>query len=340
MAPDNLRSSVPLSEFELIETLFAPIAGPAGLGLKDDAALVHVPAGHDLVTTVDALVEGVHFLADDPPATIGWKALGVNVSDLAAKGATPLGFLLTLALPPETERAWVAEFADGLGRAAGLWHCLLVGGDTVKMPGPLTLSVTAFGAVPKGGMILRSGARPGDLLAVTGTIGDAALGLAAAAGYETRWSGHVAPTDRAYLADRYRRPRPRIALAPVVRAYASAAMDISDGLLGDCAKLLAASGVGGIIEVGSVPLSEAARHVLTADPLSLERVLTGGDDYEILCAIPAEKWESFAAKAAEIEIAVTPIGRVTEDGALSVQGPDGPLSFASLSYTHFDQDPP
>jgi thiamine-monophosphate kinase len=332
MAPERL------SEFDLIEHYFAPLAGPAGLGLRDDAALLTIPADHELVTTVDAIVAGVHFLPDDPPTTIGWKALGVNVSDLAAKGAAPLGFLLTLALPAQTEAGWLADFADGLGRAAALWHCPLVGGDTVTMPGPLTLSITAFGVVPRGEMVRRAGARPGDILAVTGTIGDAALGLPLAAGQETPWSGALSASERAYLIDRYRRPRPRIGLAGLLRAHASAAMDVSDGLLGDAAKLLAVSGVGATIEAQSVPLSDAARHVLAAHPPSLERVLTGGDDYEILCTIPAGKWSAFAAGAVEHGIAVAPIGRVTGEGTLDIMGPQGPLSFARLSYTHFSQE--
>jgi thiamine-monophosphate kinase len=332
MAPQRL------SEFDVIEQYFAPLAGPAGLGLKDDAALLTVPADHDLVTTVDAIVAGVHFLPDDPPATIGWKALGVNVSDLAAKGAAPLGFLLTLALPADTEAGWLADFADGLGRAATLWQCPLVGGDTVTMPGPLTLSITAFGTVPKGAMVRRAGARPGDVLAVTGTIGDAALGLPLATGQQTAWSETLSASDRAYLMDRYRRPRPRIGLASLLRDHASAAMDVSDGLLGDAAKLLAISGVGAKIDAQSVPLSEAARHVLAAHPASLERVLTGGDDYEILCTVPTEKWDSFVAGAVECGVAVTSIGHVTGDGALDIMGPQGPLSFARLSYTHFSQE--
>lgn len=327
-------------EFALIETYFAPIAGPGGLGLKDDAALLHVPAGHDLVTTVDAIVEGVHFLGTDPAETVGWKALGVNVSDLAAKGAVPLGFLLTLALPAHVSPAWLAGFAHGLGRAAGLWHCPLIGGDTVKMPGPLTLSVTAFGAVPKGTMVLRSAAKAGDILAVTGTIGDAALGLPLAMGREPCWAAALASEDRASLIDRYRRPRPRIGLAAALRAHAHAAMDISDGLLGDAAKLLAVSGMGGVIAAADVPLSQAARHALRADPACLERVLTGGDDYEILCAVPPARWESFAAQAHALDIPLARIGGVTEDKTFAVMGPDGPLSFPSLSFNHFGQESP
>ncbi len=328
-----------LDEFGLIETYFAPIAGPAGLGLKDDAALLHVPAGHDLVTTVDAIVEGVHFLKSDPPDTIGWKALGVNVSDLAAKGAEPLGFLLTLALPKEIDADWLAAFADGLGRAAGLWSCPLIGGDTVKMPGPLTLSITAFGAVPKGTMLRRSGAQPGDVLAVTGTIGDAALGLPLAMGKTPDWAASIKAEDRAYLTDRYRRPRPRIALATILREEARAAMDVSDGLLGDAAKLLAASGCGARLEATCVPLSDAARHALKADPSCLQAVLTGGDDYEILCAVPPAHWDRLSARAAALAIPLTRIGTVTDTkGEIAVLGPDGPLHFSSLAFNHFGQD--
>ena len=329
----------PLDEFGLIERFFAPLAGPSGLGLKDDAALVHVPAGHDLVTTVDAIIEGVHFLPSDPAETIGWKALGVNVSDLAAKGAEPLGFLLTLALPKHIDASWLAGFADGLGRAADLWSCPLVGGDTVKMPGPLTLSITAFGAVPSGTMLRRSGARPGDILAVTGTMGDAALGLPLARGSMPSWASTLKAEDRAFLVERYRRPRPRINVAAMLRADASAAMDISDGLLGDAAKMLAVSGCGALIDANLVPLSDAARHALTAEPSCLETVLTGGDDYEILCAVPPAHWDRLQANIAACGVPFTRIGMVTErEAGFSVQGSDGPLNFSSLAFNHFGQD--
>ena len=166
-----------LGEDDLIARYFAPLAGPAGLGLRDDAALVRPPAGEDLVLTADALVAGVHFFADDPPGAIARKALRVNLSDLAAKGARPLGFLLTLALPEEWREDWLGAFAAGLGADARTYDCPLIGGDTVSTPGPLTLSVTALGSVPEGRMARRTGVKPGDRLYVTGTIGDAALGL-------------------------------------------------------------------------------------------------------------------------------------------------------------------
>ena len=164
-------------EDELIARFFAPLAGPAGLGLRDDAALLKPPPGDDLVLTTDALVAGVHFFADDPPGAIARKALRVNLSDLAAKGARPLGFLLSLALPRDWSEDWLTAFADGLGADASAYDCPLAGGDTVATPGPLTLSVTAFGAVRPGRMVLRSGVKPGDRLYVTGTVGDAAIGL-------------------------------------------------------------------------------------------------------------------------------------------------------------------
>ena len=170
------------SEDDLIARYFAPLAGAAGLALKDDAALMTPPKGSDLVLTVDALVAGVHFFADDPPDAIARKALRVNLSDLAAKGARPLGFLLALALPADWTADWLGGFAKGLGADGELYDCPLLGGDTVKTPGPLTLSITAFGAVRSGRMPARTGARPGDLLYVSGTIGDAALGLAFGSG--------------------------------------------------------------------------------------------------------------------------------------------------------------
>jgi thiamine-monophosphate kinase len=165
-------------EDELIARYFGPLAGPGALELKDDTALITPVPGHDLVLTADAIVAGVHFLPDDPPDSIGRKALGVNLSDLAAKGADPLGFVLTLALPPDWTETWVAGFAAGLGGMARELGCPLLGGDTVRTPGPLSISVTAFGTVPEGRMVRRTTARPGDAICVTGTIGDAALGLA------------------------------------------------------------------------------------------------------------------------------------------------------------------
>ncbi|MFY9656716.1 MAG: thiamine-phosphate kinase [Methylocystis sp.] len=265
------------TEDELIEKLFAPLAGPAGLGLGDDVALL--PAGGESVATVDALVAGVHFFAKDPPGAIAKKALRVNLSDLAAKGAEPLGFLLALALPEDWTNDWLMAFAQGLGEDAERFSCPLLGGDTVKTPGPLTISITALGRV-EGSFIARAGAKVGDGVFVSGTIGDAALGLRLRE--DPAFAARLSAASRDFLLDRYLLPRPRLELAPLLREFASAAMDVSDGLLGDLAKLTRASKVSAQVALADIPLSEAAREALALDPALRETLLTGGDDYEIL----------------------------------------------------------
>lgn len=323
-------------EFELIARYFAPIAGRDGLGLIDDAALLRPARGYELVITADALVAGVHFFPDDPPASIGRKALGVNLSDLAAKGARPDGFVLTLALPKGWTESWLADFAEGLGAMAGEGGCPLIGGDTVSTSGPLTLSITAFGSVPAGRMLLRSSAKPGDIIAVTGTIGDGALGLQAHGPDRPAWVGKLAEADRAFLADRYLHPQPRTALASALQAHASAAMDVSDGLIGDLAKLLAASKVGAEIDLDAVPLSPAARSAVMADPALAELAWTGGDDYEILCTVPEREYLSLAAAAEAASLSLARIGRVTtEAGSVRYTEAGRPRTFARGSFAHF-----
>src|SRR3954470_22792894 len=230
MTDQQNRSS---AEDALIARYFRPLAtDPGAFDLGDDAAII-TSTGDDIVVTTDAIVEGVHFLADDPPDTIARKALRVNLSDLAAKGAVPAGFVLTLALR-NAEESWLKAFADGLGEDARQFGCPLLGGDTVSTPGPLMISITAFGRVPSGRMVHRSGAKPGDRVLVTGTIGDAALGLAMLRGGTV----HAAVSDNAMrvpLIGRYRVPQPRVAMAGIVRDHASASMDVSDGLAGDLA---------------------------------------------------------------------------------------------------------
>lgn len=322
-------------EDDLIARFFAPLAGEGGLGLKDDAALVSVEPGFQLVVTCDALVAGVHFFADDPPDAIAAKALRVNLSDLAAKGATPKGFILALALPPigATGRgadAWLSSFADGLAADIASYKCPLLGGDTVKTPGPLMVSITAFGAVPTGRMVPRTGARAGDSLYVTGTIGDAALGLQLRLG---RLSGQGVE----HLLARYLRPQPRNALAPVLLDCASAAMDVSDGLVGDLAKMMRVSGVSADIETACVPLSSEAAALIAAHAGAFDTALTGGDDYEILVSVSPQNASVFEARAAEAGVAVTRIGHVLRgDGAPSFRDASGAaLTFARGSYSHF-----
>lgn len=324
-------------EDRFIARFFRPLAtNPAALALMDDAALLSPPEGTDLVLTVDALVAGVHFFPDDPADAVARKTLRVNLSDLAAKGASPLGAVLTLALPPQTPESWMEAFAIGLGADAALYGCPIIGGDTVKTPGPLTLSLTAFGAVPKGEFVPRTGARPGEAIIVTGTIGDAALGLMLRQEPgRTGFSG-LAELRRAHLLERYLNPQPRLALAPALRAYASAAMDISDGLMGDVAKMLNVSGCGGVIHVDEVPLSHPAMAAVKAEPGLRAVAVTGGDDYEIACTVPLEKAGLFIEDALTAGIQASVIGWTRPELGLDVlDSSGGKLDFGSGSYSHF-----
>lgn len=318
------------SEDDLIARYFAPLAGPGALGLKDDAALLVPPPGSEIVLTVDGLVAGVHFFADDPADAIAKKALRVNVSDLAAKGAAPLGFLLTLALPRDWRAEWLESFARGLGEDAARFNCPLLGGDTVSTPGPLTLSVTAFGAVPAGRMVRRTGARVGDALYVSGAIGDAALGLLAR-------RGTMDGDGEAFLIDRYLLPQPRLALAPALLAHASGAMDVSDGLVGDLTKMMRVSGASAHVDVARIPLSRAARAMIEADPAFLATALTGGDDYEILTSVPLASAGAFEAAAGAAGVAVTRIGEVVAGDAppLLRDARGEPMRFERGSWSHF-----
>ena len=332
------KSTSESGEDRLIARYFKPLAKhPGAFGLDDDAAVIAPPAGCDLVLKTDAIVGGVHFFADDPPDTVARKALRVNLSDLAAKGAKPLGFLLALALPKEIGDAWLAPFARGLGADADAFGCPLFGGDTDRTPGPITISIAVFGAVPHGKMVRRAGAEPGDRVVVTGTIGDAALGLilrrdrSAAA----RWGLDRRQQD--CLAARYLVPEPRTAIAEILGGHASAAMDVSDGLAGDLAKLCRASGVAADIEVARVPLSDAARAALAKEPALIEAIITGGDDYEILACAPAAEVEALRRQASAAGVAVTEIGQVAAgQGEARFVDPHGkPLVFARPSFSHF-----
>ncbi|CAH1650128.1 Thiamine-monophosphate kinase [Hyphomicrobiales bacterium] len=323
-------------EFELIARYFAPIAGPGGLNLLDDAGLLRPGRGYEVVVTADALVAGGHFFPDDPPEAIGWKALAVNLSDLAAKGAKPEGFVLTLALTRGWTENWLAGFAAGLSRMADAAGCPLIGGDTVSTAGPLTLSITAFGTVPAGRMVRRSGAKPGDVVLVSGSIGDGALGLKVHGPDKPDWVAALGPQDRAFLSDRYLHPQPRYALAEALQRHASAAMDISDGLVGDLAKLLKASQAGAEIDLDAVPISPAARAALMAAPALAELAWTGGDDYEILCTASEKEYPALMAGAAAIGFPLTPIGRVTsEAGTVTYREQGGLRSVAQGSFSHF-----
>jgi thiamine-monophosphate kinase len=320
-------------EDDLIARYFAPLAAPAGLGLQDDVALLRPPAGRDLVVTTDAVVAGVHFFADDPADAIARKALRVNLSDLAAKGAEPIGFVLDLALPGDWTTAWLAAFAAGLGEDAALYGCPLIGGDTVKTPGPLTVAITALGAVEPGRLPARGGVTPGDRLYVTGAIGDAALGLRLRLGQ----GPSLDEASRRYLLDRYLLPQPRTALAPAMARHARAGMDVSDGFVGDLTKMLRVSGVTARVELGRLPLSPAAELAIAADPTLFEIAATGGDDYELLAAVAPAESADFEIAAARAGVVATFIGEALAGaGSPHFVGRDGHEAvFASGSFSHF-----
>ncbi|MGJ3264059.1 MAG: thiamine-phosphate kinase [Salinarimonas sp.] len=325
-----------LSEDALIVRYFRPLAGEGAFELRDDAGRIVPSAGAELVVTLDTLVAGVHFFPDDPPGAIGRKALGVNVSDLAAKGARPSGFLLSAALPQDVTPRWLGQFAAGLKDAADAYRCPLLGGDTVKTPGPLTLSVTAFGETPRGAMVHRFTARPGDRVVVTGTIGDAALGLLLRTAPGAPWTEALGVDGRVFLTDRYLHPRPRLALVEALRAHAHAAMDVSDGLAGDLAKMCRVSGVSAQVDLALLPLSDSARTALAVDPTLIDTVVTGGDDYEILCTVPDAALTPFLNAAELVGVRATVIGTVVAGDELPVFRDAGTETrYASGSYSHF-----
>jgi thiamine-monophosphate kinase len=330
------RKQTASGEDDLITRYFRPIAtDPGAVGLGDHSAVLKA-SGEDLLVTTDAIVEGVHFLPDDPADSIARKALRVNLSDLAAKGATPAGFVLTLALRIADE-AWLALFARALGEDATTFGCPLLGGDTVSTPGPLMISVTAFGRLPAGKMVHRSGARPGDRVVVTGTIGDAALGLDILKGGVVAAALADDAAARQMLVGRYRIPQPRNALAIAVRDYASAAMDVSDGLAGDLAKLCAASGVSAAIDTTSIPLSVATAGLLARGIAGIEGIVSGGDDYEILSTVSNDRFAAFEQAAKVAGIPITSIGKIVADSSPpSFRDAQGTrIALTRLSYSHF-----
>jgi thiamine-monophosphate kinase len=323
-------------EDSLIARYFKPLATDAGAFALDDDAAVLKARGEDIVVTTDAIVEGVHFLPDDPPDTIARKALRVNLSDVAAKGAAPAGFVLTLALR-SVDEAWLAAFAGALGEDAKSFGCPLLGGDTVSTSGPLTVSITAFGRIPEGKIVHRSGAKPGDRVMVTGTIGDAALGLDILKGGPVAAALVGDPTAKELLVSRYRVPQPRNDLADAVRAHASASMDVSDGLAGDLTKLCAASAVSADIDAPLVPMSVAAAALLGRGVVGLDRLISGGDDYEILCTVSQAQLADFTQAAGRAGVAVTEIGTIVAgtDAPRFMDAKGSEIVLTRRSYSHF-----
>ena len=321
-----------LGEFERIARFFAPLAAPEALGLVDDVAIIPGPPGEQYVLKTDAIVEGVHFLADDPADQVAQKLLRVNLSDLAGKGATPVGYLLTTALPRERDEAWLELFTQGLARDQKEFGIGLLGGDSVATTGPVTLSVAAVGRVHAGKTVLRSGAKPGDTVFVSGTLGDGALGLRALRGQLPA----LPAAERDYLAERYRLPRPRLRLGLRLVGTARAMMDVSDGLVADLGHVCETSGVGAVVEAARLPLSPAARAAVSADGSLLMAVLAGGDDYELLFTAAADAAQTVAAVALETNIPVTAIGRIERgQGVRVIDATGAPIFVSDGGYQHF-----
>jgi thiamine-monophosphate kinase len=326
-----------LGEIALIADYLAPLAThPGAFGLKDDAALLTGLAPSGLVVTTDALVAGVHFFDDDDPGDAAYKAIAVNVSDLAAKGAKPLGYTLALALAEAPTEDWAASLAGGLSRAQADFGIALFGGDTVTAKGAWWMSVTAFGEAPERGLVPRGGAKPGDRLYVSGTLGDAALGLRLRLG-TADFEAPLSVPDRDFLLKRYLYPEPRLGLAPVLASHASAAMDISDGLALDLSRMCEASGVTAEVEAPAIPLSAAARAALGASADAIQTILSGGDDYEILAAVPPDRAASFESAAQAAGVCVARIGAVRAGSeAPAFRAADGSLlQLSAKGFEHF-----
>jgi thiamine-monophosphate kinase len=316
-------------EFDLIRRYFAPLAGgfAGSLGLEDDAALISPEPGCELVVTADAIVCGVHFLADDPPGDVAKKLLRVNLSDLAAMGADPLAYVLTTAWPRNLQETWIAAFAQGLADDQTRFGIHLAGGDTVSTDGPATFSLTAMGQVPAGQALTRSGAEPGHAVLVSGTIGNAGAGLRVLQG---QCDDVQDPDERDFLIRCYRLPEPQLALGRALRGSAAAAIDISDGLLADLGHICETSGVGAEIDLTAVPMTAAARRCL--EPVA---AVSAGDDYELLITALPASLESLMALAREVGIELSAIGRITEGGGIVLRDDKGRVVQApSAGYQH------
>ncbi|MBV1934126.1 MAG: thiamine-phosphate kinase [Parvibaculaceae bacterium] len=322
-------------EFDLIATLLAPLTAntPEALGLKDDAAVLQPPEGHDLILTKDAIVEGVHYFPTDPPEQIAQKLMRVNLSDLAAKGANPLGCLLAAGWPAKTSRSWQEAFVRGLGADQESFGLRLMGGDTVSVPGAAFFSLTAFGSVPHGKMVQRTGAQVGDVIFVSGTIGDGFGGLQVGLDQADDLSTEACDA----LLARYRLPTPRMSLAPLLRRFAHSAIDVSDGLIADLGHLCAASSVGAQVRIADVPFSTGGREGLSRGLWTWADLVSGGDDYEILAVIPPSRAILFQQEALDLGQDVHPIGTIVaaQDG-LSILDPEGLYAdIPRTGYQHF-----
>jgi thiamine-monophosphate kinase len=321
-----------LGEFERIRRFFTPLAGPGGLGLLDDAGLIDCQAGRRLVVTADAIVAGVHYLPTDPPDRVARKLLRVNLSDLAAMGARPLHYVLTTALPAELGTDWLARFAVGLGEDQRQFGIDLLGGDSVATAGAAVLSLTAIGEVAAGQEVRRSGAEPGDIVWVSGTIGDAFLGLSVLRGAYSE----LAPEHRDYLIRRFQIPDPRIELGPLLSGVAHAMIDVSDGLLADLGHICETSRVAAVLELDRMPLSAAARVIVEGDAGIRSRLAVGGDDYELLFTTSADAADAIATLSNRVVVPIAAVGTVVAGAGVRLVDAGGQeIPVEGTGYRHF-----
>jgi thiamine-monophosphate kinase len=316
-------------EFSLIAHYLRPLATHAGgLQLLDDAAILNIASGMEMVVTKDLLVENTHFFPHDRPADIAKKLLRVNLSDLAAMGAAPLGYFLGLCLPKDVSSNWIKAFATGLAEDNAIYRLSLLGGDTVAHNGPIVLSLTAYGQVAAGQHVPRSGAKPGDAIYVTGTLGDSALGLKILTGLL------ALPADAAtYLTQRYYLPEPKVALGQRLAGVVNSMIDVSDGFCQDLQHILTTSNVGAEIDYAALPISQAA--AMVSDKMLLAKaILAGGDDYELLFTVPEERIGMLENIARETETNITKIGKVV--AAPGFIFADFPFAFDPTSLKGFD----
>lgn len=335
--PEVTGSGRPPGEAAIIAALVPLTARfPGAFALGDDCALLAPEPGMDLVLKTDAVASGVHFFDGERAADVGWKALAVNVSDLVAKGADPRVYLMSLSFPDAPAADWLAGFVDGLAEAQRAFGIVLAGGDTDRRPGPLSITIMAVGAVPAGRMVRRGSAAAGDILYVSGTVGDSFLGLSVRSDPDAAARLGLGVDDASLVRGRYARPTPRLALAPVVLRHARAAMDLSDGLVKDLGRMARASGVGAVVDAARVPLSRAGQTAVDRDATVLAALLTGGDDYEVLAAVPPQAAAAFEADSAAAGVAVTAVGAITDDDAVVVRDRTGQaMTFPREGWDHF-----
>ncbi len=318
-----------MDEFRVIAEIFAPLAGEGSFGLTDDAAVIPARPGYDLVVTTDAIAEGTDFFAFDPAGTVAQKALRVNLSDLAAKGASPCGYLLSMALPPSITADWLSGFARGLAQDQSLFGVTLLGGDTARTEGPLTISMTAFGHVPAGRMLRRAHAKAGDHVYVTGTIGDSGGGLA----IFKREKHALTEAHRDILTGSYRLPQPPVHFGQTMLGLANASIDVSDGLVADLGHLARESCVKLVIDAAAIPRSPALRAFWGDDAAAIVRAATAGDDYQI--AFTASEEAVVLAAARDASVTVTRIGRAEAGQGVELQLDGRALAVPQPGYRHF-----